>query len=771
MSSDNTLYEEDPLLLRVTVCPHCSRQYLVRSSNLFRSVNCKCGKAFNLGDNLFATVNGPSKSTYATWDCEKCNKTNLAPRFSHAIAARCQCGNVHPTRYRVKGLDTFELQSLSEAILNCNPRFIDSILAPVRAAKRYDYEVTSLGADKYSVRNPKKNTIYTVEIKSDYSDSCDCETYLQSQTSCIHLEHARLKLNLPSLAESLLERKEFAYAWFDKASFPPRISIGWQGSIEAKLRKTLVNCPLITSSDSLEKVKLALEDAQIPFHVPFNVADALTPRKTSFANDVLTRQIHERGTAFLKGVIPELYSHQVEGALFLAANQRALLLDEMGLGKTLQAIAAACLLREFGGVKSCLIVSPKSVGEHWQKEIKRFLNEDAAITSGNASNRESLYSSEAFFKITTLETLRRDYPAVGKHELIIVDEVHKARNPNTISNRILRSFESRFFIGLTGTAIEKSLLDLYGLMQVLRPANLETPLEFYSSHLMCDDFGKPIYTCNPAFFYCRYESHMLRRTKEDIDTNLPSLNIEEIELSLTSTQENLAKPLIDELDEIKERLKQRWDPDDFQRQRWLINRAVELADSSNLLDPNTDSSSKLDWLKGFLSEQCCEKNEKVVIFTRWTRVQDLITELCDVLNLKWCSLSGRDNEEKRKSAINRFNNDSEIDVFVSTDAGGLGVNLQASRTIVLFEPAWNPSQDLQRINRVHRIGQKKDVTAYLLLTSLDAQFTILSHNKKMFAINAIAQARKTLEDWPAPTWDELAPVAEYLRRRSERIVR
>ena len=172
MSSDNTLYEEAPLLLRVTVCPHCSRQYLVRSLNLFRSANCKCGKAFNLGDNLFATVNGLSKSTYATWDCEKCNKTNLVPRFSHAIAARCQCGNVHPTRYRVKGLDTFELQSLSEAILNSNPRFIDSILAPVRAAKRFDYEVTSLGADKYSVRNPKKDTIYTVCLLNT-SDAAD----------------------------------------------------------------------------------------------------------------------------------------------------------------------------------------------------------------------------------------------------------------------------------------------------------------------------------------------------------------------------------------------------------------------------------------------------------------------------------------------------------------------------------------------------------------------------------------------------------------------
>jgi predicted RNA-binding Zn-ribbon protein involved in translation (DUF1610 family) len=74
MSSDNTLYEEDPLLLRVTVCPHCSRQYLVRSSNLFRSANCKCGEAFNLGDNLFATVNGPPKSTYATWDCKNCGQ-------------------------------------------------------------------------------------------------------------------------------------------------------------------------------------------------------------------------------------------------------------------------------------------------------------------------------------------------------------------------------------------------------------------------------------------------------------------------------------------------------------------------------------------------------------------------------------------------------------------------------------------------------------------------------------------------------------------------
>lgn len=642
------------------------------------------------------------------------------------------------------------------------------MLAPLRAAKRFEYEVKSLGADKYNVRNTKKNTEYVVTIKSDFSDSCECDTYQGNETSCIHIEHVRLKMNLPSLAESLLKTDVYAYAWFDKASLPARISIGWQGDIEKEIKRALKGCQPVTDAASFERIKQAFNDAAIPLHVPFIVAAAIKGNQGSEIDEQLSQRITRSGIEYLNNTMPGLFDHQVEGAMFLAVSQRALLLDEMGLGKTVQAIAAACLLREFDQVNSCLIVAPKSVTEHWENEIKRFAKEDSVLIAGTPAYRADLYRDDCFFKLTTLESLRRDFPEVGEHDLIIVDEVHRARTPTTLSNRVLRTFPSKFFIGLSGTAIEKSLLDLYGIMQVLRPPHLETQLQFFSSHLVCDDFGNPGYTLHPDFFYCRYADHILRREKADIDAKIPALRIDEVELPLTPIQEALAEPIVAELEEIKKRLEKRYDQEDFERKRWLVNRAVELADSSSLLDQQTNASSKLDWLRDFLKDQCTAANEKVVVFTRWTRVQDLITQLCDELKLRWRSLSGRDNSEARRQAIREFTEDSDIHVFVSTDAGGLGVNLQAARLVVIFEPAWNPSADSQRLNRVHRIGQKRDVIAYFPLTDLDMMFTLMTHMRKLFAPTVIAQSRKILKNVPSPTWNELGPVIEYLRKRAER---
>lgn len=387
------------------------------------------------------------------------------------------------------------------------------------------------------------------------------------------------------------------------------------------------------------------------------------------------------------------------------------------------------------------------------------------VLDGSPAERQSDYKSAELFKIVTLEAFRKDFPSTGEHDLIICDEIHKARNVRTASHRVLHSMRCPYFFGLSGTAIEKSLEDLYGILKLLRRKNIEPPIEFLASHIICDSFGKLEYTIHPEFFAIRYSEQMLRRTKIEVDAKIPGINFMEPFLELSSTQEQLAGPILDELEQLKVKLKDRYDLNDFIRRRWLINRIVELSDSSTLVDPETNSSCKLDWLRMILIEECIVNGEKVVVFSRWTRVQQLICSLCSSLGIGWVSLSGADSTEQRQRAIDEFSDySSDAMVFVSTDAGGVGVNLQNASIIINFEPSWNPSSDAQRIQRVHRLGQQRTVKVYQPRTILDLMFVTITHVKKEFASRRIDTLRRAFTGEVQITWPELLPVINHLQR-------
>jgi SNF2 family DNA or RNA helicase len=320
---------------------------------------------------------------------------------------------------------------------------------------------------------------------------------------------------------------------------------------------------------------------------------------------------------------------------------------------------------------------------------------------------------------------------------------------------------SRFVFGLSGTAIETGLPDLYEILRAIRIPNLERPLEFFATHIICDDFGRPKHTVDSEIFFARHSDRILRRLKSEVASELPELRMTEVELPLSPLQETLSRPLLSELGDVSKRLETRFDSEDFARSQWLINRIVELSNSSALIDPSTNESSKLTWLREYLRRVCITDSEKVVIFTRWTRCQDLITDLCNEVGVGFTTLRGEDSVQKRKEAIERFKCDDQVLAFISTDAGGMGVNLQFARHIVVFEPSWNPSMDAQRIQRVHRIGQKRPVEAVSPLTYLDHFFVRSTHGRKNFSADAIDAVRSPTRQFDLPTWSELYPVIRH----------
>ncbi len=769
-TSPNLFSSPDPELapstLRVVKCPTCSRLHLMLATEFTAVVTCACSTKFCGAEAVVQDPTGGPATSYATWQCPECDKVLLVPSLATHLPASCPCGC--PYSSYLESIFDWTLDPVEDALIGNDPLFLERAVSIYRAAQRYTYGLQKLTDRQYLLTNTKTLEQHRVTLGAICDDDCECEVFVQGGRTCIHIEHLRLRLGLPSPALKFRDEMRGIYAWFDTASLPPRIRLGCVGDTHAVARQAVHGILAIEDAATLQEVERRVKRHGVSFSVLPSVQLALRAPDGIVTDTNLNRLVTHEGREWLATKLPQLKHYQIEGALFLAYAQRALLLDEMGLGKTLQAIAAALLLKSMTELKSCLVIAPKSVMEHWAEELRRHANLPCTIVSGNPDARQRLYHSSTLFKVVTLESLRRDFPNIGNHDLIIVDEVQKLRDVTALSHRVVSRIESRFFFGLSGTAIEKGLSDLYGVLRAARVPDLETPLEFFASHVVCDEYGAVIATLAPEAFFIRHADRILRRLKSEVEPTLPDLRISTVDLALSPLQQQLASRMIAELDEVTERLAARYEMNDFIRARWLINRLVELSDSSALIAAGTNQSSKLDWLRTYLLETCARRKEKVVLFTRWIRSLHLVCELCRQIGVGFETLCGDNTAAERDAAIKRFQQNRDLLVFISTDAGGVGVNLQFAHRVILLEPSWNPSVDAQRIQRLHRIGQTRSVEAVCLYTELDWKFVLATHGKKAFPARVIDAVRSPISYQVRPTWFELLAVINYYRCSAQR---
>ena len=197
----------------------------------------------------------------------------------------------------------------------------DDILRSYRAAQRYHYNVEALGDKTYLVTNPTTGSKRTVTIDDLTTDRCECEVFSQGNGTCIHIEHVRLRLGLPSPSLRLAEGRAFAYAWFDKATLPPRIRVGFVGAIESSVRRALRGITVISDASVLDAVKNRVQEHGIAFHVLLSAKIALAVPERSQCDSRLTDIILQKGRAFLAKTLPQLRHYQISGAMFLASVQ------------------------------------------------------------------------------------------------------------------------------------------------------------------------------------------------------------------------------------------------------------------------------------------------------------------------------------------------------------------------------------------------------------------------------------------------------------------
>jgi len=447
-----------------------------------------------------------------------------------------------------------------------------------------------------------------------------------------------------------------------------------------------------------------------------------------------------------------LRPYQIDGAgwllLLAQKNSGGLLADEMGLGKTVQALA---MMESLPGPH--IVVCPSSLVWNWCREAARFVP-GLKILAIEGAGREELFGkiSSSDIVVTSYALLRRDIEKYkGRHfSTVVLDEAQHIKNPDSQNAKAACALQADARFILTGTPLENSLRDLWSLFDFLLPGYLGSRKDFQ------ERYEKPLIEGERGPLWDRLNRRvrpwMLRRKKSDLLPELPDKIEQVVEVELTPAQKSVYTQLQiaarAEVDAMKE-------SGGAARMRVLtaLLRLRQACCDLRLLDGEAaGSSAKLDALLELVGE-AVDGGHRVLVFSQFTAMLDLIAPALDEAGFAWCRLDG--STKDRASVVEKFQSDPAIPVFlISLKAGGTGLNLTAADTVIHFDPWWNPAVEAQATDRAHRIGQTNVVTSIKLIARDTVEHRVIAmQEKKRALISGLLDA-----ETPALTsgdWEEL----------------
>jgi hypothetical protein len=408
-----------------------------------------------------------------------------------------------------------------------------------------------------------------------------------------------------------------------------------------------------------------------------------------------------------------LYPYQCEGTLFAVRAGRAIIADDMGLGKTIQAIAAAEILLRHVDAERVLVVCPTSLKHQWHAEIARLSGRDALVAGGSQRERARQFAQPAVFKITNYDTVRRDLDLINAWapDLVIADEAQRIKNWDTKAARAMKQLKSRYALVLTGTPLENRLRELVSIVQFVDQHRLGPTWRFLERHQITTDSGQVVGYAHLDEVAATLAPVLIRRRKAEVLDQLPPRRDKVYLLPLTAAQ----RALHEEHAETVARIVARWKKQHFlsDRDQKILMAALQsmrmVCDSTYLLDPRQDHGAKIPELLRVLDEALVEPDVKVVIFSQWLRSHELLSRALDAAGHGHVLFYGGVPGRRRGALVKRFKTDPACRVFLSTDAGGVGLNLQCASVVMNLDLPWNPAILEQRISRAHRLGQHRPV--------------------------------------------------------------
>ncbi|MBX3257270.1 MAG: DEAD/DEAH box helicase [Chitinophagaceae bacterium] len=595
------------------------------------------------------------------------------------------------------------------------------ILPPATGMVYGDYTVTSV----------KSKQQYKVALRSaDNSlNFCSCPDFKTNQLgTCKHIEAILLKLNAkPATRRALQENYSPDYTSVYLSYVGERrvkIRIGTAQRQEyRKLASFFFSPANELKGDVINKFELFLSRAE-QLHNGFRCyPDALEYIIQQRDNNYRKSTVKKLGKKMLTGITKaKLFPYQQTGALFAATAGRCILADDMGLGKTLQAITANEVMHKHFHISRAIIVCPTSLKYQWKNEIIKFTgNTKICVVEGHLLNRMKQYAQQEHdYFIVSYNVAGNDYEYLNEMgaDLLILDEAQRIKNWRSKVSAKIKRIKTPYAFVLTGTPVENNIEELYSLMQIVNPYLLGSLHHFLQKHQLTDEHtGKVTGYRDLNQIGELLSGVMLRRTKKEVLKELPARMDKNLLVPMTEEQMKMHKEGADTVAKLIHKWRRMGFLSEEDRQRLLNNLNVMrmVCDSTYILDQSTNYQTKLDEVQNILEEIMAMEGEKVVVFSQWERMTRLVAQMLDEQGIGFKYLHGGVASKNREELFTVFNTDPECRVFLSTDAGGVGLNLQAAAYIINLDIPWNPAILEQRIGRIYRLGQKKNVSVINLV--------------------------------------------------------
>jgi SNF2 family DNA or RNA helicase len=407
------------------------------------------------------------------------------------------------------------------------------------------------------------------------------------------------------------------------------------------------------------------------------------------------------------------YPYQLSGIAFLMPRDAALLADEMGLGKTAQVIIALRLLFHAGLIHKALVVCPKPLVINWTRELRLWAPDvPFEVINGDTETRRAVWHvSNCPLKLVNYELLTRDAAEVGnegvRFDVVVLDEAQRIKNRESKTAQVVRGLHRRRSWAMTGTPIENRIDDLVNIFAFVDPGRI--PPQTPAGQL-------PALTCD-----C-----ILRRTKEEVAGDMPPRIVRDTEVELTPAQREAyilaEKEGVIHLNALGDTLT-------VQHVFELVMRLKQICN----FDPRTRQSAKLERLLADMAE-VAESGRKAIVFSQWVEPLEYLAEaLREFGPLQY---HGKIPHKERQGILDRFKSDPTRHVLLmSYGTGSVGLNLQFSNYVFLFDRWWNPAVEDQAINRAHRLGQKSPVfvTRFITQNTIEGRIhEVLEKKRRLF---------------------------------------
>ena len=346
----------------------------------------------------------------------------------------------------------------------------------------------------------------------------------------------------------------------------------------------------------------------------------------------------ERGKASFDLVKLPLLPYQRDGMLHLAFGERTLLADEMGLRKTVQAIAACELLARRKGIRRVLIVCPASLKAEWEEQIAQFTDRKAMSVLGPRAQRLSAYGEPVFFNIVNYEQVLVDVEDINQilaPDVVILDEAQRIKNWQTKTARCVKQLRSPYAFVLTGTPLENRIDELYSIVQFLDPELLGPLFRFNRDFYHLDERGRPVNYKNLRQLRVRVAPVMFRRRKSDVENELPGRTVTNYFVPMADEQRTRYEEYRGQAARIVQIAQRRQLlPKEFERLQMLLACMRMICDTPAILDPACRVSPKLEELERILGDLLQEPDRKVIVFSEWERMLDMVRELAGEMGIE-----------------------------------------------------------------------------------------------------------------------------------------